>query len=738
MITNQTMINGMKIKDKLSGRLRKWITVALLLCLATTASVSLAATVPNIDTRVVINASEQPLELFLSELFGQIGVPVRVDDSIIGSVNGGSVNGGFNDTVEVVFGDIAKTFNLSMYYDGAVVYVYPSNDVLNKILYMPASVAKRVKRTAEKLALVDSNNRMKISDVGLVVTGAHRFGEQVEDLAGAFRKQTKKTPANTHDIYRVFKLRFAWADDTTLNFGGDSVVIPGVASLIRRLIEPGALGAPEPVARVLDSPTLDGLRGKGLQAVAVQKTQQEAKPVEGRFPPATLSNSTANSRVVADTLSNSIIIRDRADRMAGYQTLIESLDKEPQMVEIEATIIDLDTDRMRELGVNWRLKGDGGEMLLGNGTNSDLLLEPDAQITPSGDGLVTSLVLNGKAEFISRIRALETQGVARIVSKPHVMTLSNMEALLDTKSTFFVRIAGQEEVDLFDVSVGTALRVTPHVFEQHGLTQIKLRVNIEDGSASDQQVDRIPVVETSKISTQAIIEMGQSLLIGGLVRESKSNGVSKVPFLGSIPGIGALFRSTTRSTSRMERMFLITPRVSVKHVAGKRYNAPVLSGPVNDIIGSSATRMAPTRQALGLLDEAAPLKPALPEGSGLDSADMSVAEPYQLIAPQPVDDRDRPDQSFRQRVLENSQQIATQQAGEAEQVPATVAVKRSAQPDTLDVSAGSFAFEPPGDGWQEVGSGQPTPVVSRPLPVPKAPQPPQPLSADAGWQEVTQ
>jgi len=378
---------------------------------------------------------------------------------------------------------------------------------MRDILYMPPAVAEQVRRNALKLQLMDPNNRLSVSDVGLVVTGTERFSEQVLQLSNATRKVKSKAKTN-QDIYKVFKLRYAWAADVSMAFGGETVVVPGVATLIRRLIEPGELGAEVPMeVRIPASPTLDGLKGQGLQNVA-QSSANQTKPgaVVGQKPAAVARNtnngSTANTRIVADTLSNSIVIRDRADRM---------------VIEIEATIIDLDTDRLRELGVNWRFqRGDGVEALLGNGTNSDLQLSPNTQVTPSASGGVISLILGSQQQFISRIRALETQGAARIVSKPHVMTLANVEALLDTTQTFFVRVAGQEEVDLFDVSVGTTLRVTPHVHERDGKSQIKLRVNIEDGSASDQLVDEIPVIERSTINTQAIIDIGQSLLIGGL------------------------------------------------------------------------------------------------------------------------------------------------------------------------------------------------------------------------------
>ncbi|MFK7855262.1 MAG: type III secretion system outer membrane ring subunit SctC [Granulosicoccus sp.] len=680
-----------------------------MLLLSLIAPAAQAAEIPGLEKIVVLNAREQPVDLFFGELFGQLGVPVRVDEGIEGTVNGD-----FRKSAGDLLNEISSAFQLAVYFDGAVGYVYPANDVTRSILYMPSSTSKSVVRAADKLGMLDSRNTLSSTEVGLVVTGARRFVEQVDSLANALRKKTK-TPVATHDTYKIFELKYAWADDVSMVFGGETVVIPGVASLIRSLIEPGALGAPT-VTRTPGSSSLDGLRGKGLKGQGLQEVAINAPQS-----PQLLTNqkkasgfssgggSTARTRIVADPLSNSVIIRDRADRMATYESLIASLDKEPQMIEIEATIIDLDTDKLRELGINWRLQRNDDQGLLGNGTFTDELLRPNTDISPRGEGGVVSLVLGSQQQFIARIRALETQGAARIVSKPHVMTLSNVEALLDTTSTFFVRVAGQEEVDLFDVKVGTTLRVTPHVYERAGRSQIKLRVNILDGSTSSERVDSIPIVEESTINTQAIIDVGQSLLIGGLVREIKGNGVSRVPVLGSIPGLGALFRTQTKTSSRQERMFLITPRLSTPRVAGKRFSAPVLAGSEGDIISSSSLRLNQTRQALSLLDEANPVEQTLPRGQTLSSSNAALVEPFQPvapIAPTQLREVDQPEpRSLRDRLLRPESSPSAQ--------PQKLMV-RSEQPlpdRQLSIPEETNKQAPAYDEWQTVGEV----VASKPL-----------------------
>ena len=705
-MTSSFMIKQCSAHRKVRAKMLAWVASLLLAVPG-----AQAAEVPGFDRAVVINAREQPVGQFLTELFGQLGVPARVSDTITGSVNGD-----FRKEAREVFHDIASSFQLSIYYDGAIAHIYPSNDVVHNILYMPKGRARDVEHMATKMGMADQYNNVSVSDVGLVVTGAPRFMDQMEEMSAAMRKSAGSdtatpAPVVTQDIYRTFQLRYAWADDVSLVIGGETVVVPGVATIIRSLIEPGAFQSPPSSAgtRIPGSSTLEGLRGKGLQSVSERlESQGNSAPLlspDSDNSPTEDDGSTASTRIVADPLSNSVIIRDKASRMKEYEELIKSLDKEQKMIEIEATIIDLDTDKLRELGINWRLSRGDGEALLGDGTFSDELLRPNTDVTPRGEGGFISLVLGSREQFIARIRALETQGAARIVSKPHVMTLSNVEALLDTTSTFFVRVAGEEEVDLFNVSVGTTLRVTPHVYDIDGRSQIKLRVNIEDGSTSDRSVDSIPIIENSTITTQAIIDVGQSLLIGGLVRETKGNGTVRVPVLGRIPFLGALFRTTTKTSTRNERMFLITPRVTNPKFAGKRFSAPILSGSEEAIIQSAPNRLFNAEQALNLREDAYPLERSLPRGDGLKSRQPKFVEPLQS-APSNGDTSPEtsadliPDQpaSLRERLFNSQPQRDTSQ-------PRQQHVENDDdQADAPDITTAADFKHDPDDGWQAISA----------------------------------
>jgi type III secretion protein C len=601
----------------------RWLSGALVLAcmLVVMPPAARAGEPPGFGRKVTLMAREQPLAAFLKELFAGIEVPVSVSESAQGVVNGR-----FEGTVQSVFRDVSRSFSISGFYDGAAMHLYPASEIGTRTYATDPIQAARIQRTATELSLQDARNTLRVTQSGtLVAIGGPRFLQQMDDLVRVDGVRTQPpvrvaptaTAASVSPAvgFKVFYLKHAWAQDTRLAFGGRQMVIPGVASVLRSITAglgqtvaqplPPGVGfavqpdAPAPASDRLLPPTQPRLKGTGLAGTGQQAGRmptlgdpgdeagasmrvrgpsglQAAAGVGGDGLPVLqryVINQVGGARIEADTRSNAVIVRDIAERLPMYDELIAALDMPPQMIEVEATIVDVNITRLEQLGINWRWVNGRNEVLFGNGSASDLLLNPGRQITPSGAGLFVSTVLGDSFNFISRINALSNDGAARVVSRPQLVTLSNVEALFDSSSTFYVRVAGREEVDLFNVSAGTALRVTPNVFQDADGVRIKLMVSVEDGRISGETVDQIPVVDRSTVNTQALMLEGESLLIGGMTRDGSDRRVDKVPLLGDLPGVGALFRSRADSSTRIERLILITPRL----IDGRRKLATVTS-----------------------------------------------------------------------------------------------------------------------------------------------------------------
>jgi type III secretion protein C len=616
----------------------------LVLMLALPAPPVQAGVAPNLGRKVTLVAREQQLPALLNDLFSQIDVPVSVSPQAQGAVNGR-----FQGTADSVFKELARSYSLVGYHDGAIMHVFSAAEIGTRTYGVDAAQAARIVRSAEELGLPDPRNTLRTTRTGtLVALGTPRFLQQFDDLVRAeisvvpARAAAPAAAVNAGTVsaatpgaigFRVFYLRHAWAQDTRVAFGGRQLVIPGVASVLRSVttglgqtlvqqVAPGVMvpaGGQAADADTLLRPSQPRLRGQGLASIgrlptlgeggqAAEQTErgndrggiERAVQTAGAQAGASryVVSQVGGAHIEADPRSNAVIVRDVVERLPMYEQLIAALDVEPQMVEVEATIVDVNLSRLQELGINWRWVNGRNSVLFGRGDASDVRLAAGQQITPTGLGMYVSTVIGSGANFISRINALASNGAARVVSRPQLITLSNVEALFDNNSTFYVRVAGRQEVDLFNVSAGTALRVTPNVFQDREGWRIKLLVSVEDGSISKQQVDQIPVVDRSTINTQALIQEGESLLIGGMTRDSSERGTDRVPVLGDVPVVGNLFTNRSETTTRFERLILITPRLVRSGRALAAAPAPAAPMPVAPLASPAAmTPAAPPASA---------------------------------------------------------------------------------------------------------------------------------------------
>ncbi len=238
-------------------------------------------------------------------------------------------------------------------------------------------------------------------------------------------------------------------------------------------------------------------------------------------------------------------LRQPLHALSLYQQLIDQLDVPTAQVEIEAMIVDISTDSASELGVSW--SGRIGRL--------DFNLGRQTELTAASNSARAGNFL------MAQLRALETKGDAEIISRPSVLTSDNMAALLDLSETFYIRSQGERVANVTPVTAGTTLRVTPHVVEVGGKLLVQMKIDIEDGRISGRQVDSLPTVGRTSISTEATVDHGDALLIAGYVSTNDLASKDQVPVLGDIPGVGVLFSTRTRTVQKRERMFLIRPRV---------------------------------------------------------------------------------------------------------------------------------------------------------------------------------
>ena len=363
---------------------------------------------------------------------------------------------------------------------------------------------------------------------------------------------------------KVFRLKHAQVNDRVISYRDQKIVTTGVASILRSLIagESSRSGAGDSQSAALTVPL------KTLQAGEQQDTKSAEVSNRNEVSDEKNNSKTAGNNaddirrrpvIQSDSRLNAVIIKDVAQRMSIYEDLINVLDVPSKLIEIEAVIVDVNTTRIAELGIDWN--GRAGNVAGGFGIPSKV---PDAvtgTIVIGKNVNPTTVIADAGSFLMARIRAMEGNGDANIVSRPSILTLDNLGALIDLSETFYVQSVGERVANVVPVSVGVTLKVTPHIVEINNQQSVHLVVDIEDGSLQDRLIQNLPTIRRSTIGTQAVMKERESLLIGGFNSEQDIRQVDGVPGLANIPFIGIFFKKKTTNRSKRERLFLITPKI---------------------------------------------------------------------------------------------------------------------------------------------------------------------------------
>lgn len=553
------------------------LLLAALLALACAAAG--AAQLPWHNRPFQMMANEKPVADFLRELAASQGTTAVVDPKVTGVLSG---KFSIRNSAQALLNGICQANGLTWYYDGSFLYIEPAGDARSEVMPITAGNAARINDTLSRLKIADPRYPLAVSerDNTVFVSGPKRYVDSVRQAVKAVERNG--AGADGGEI-RIFPLRYAWAADFHIKRANKDVAVPGVASTLRALFSrqrgsmAGANGqaAAMPIS-VGPERELRLRTGETVNAPKVQYATDAAGPdFDGGSLP---GGGSGLPSFQADSRLNAVIVRDTPDHMAQYARLIEQMDVRPRLVEIELTIMDISTDTLDSLGIDWRLHGSHGDLQIGSGDRPPLtwssatseagqVAGTDANgnpLTPNGSMLTAAIGHELRTFLLARVNALAQKGRANFVARPKVLTLDNTEAVLENLSEIHVRVQGFQDAGLFSITSGTAVRVTPLIVDEGKGRSVMLTIAIEDGSLSaTQSVDNIPVILRRTVNTQALMQDGVSLLLAGFTSEETVNAVSGVPVLGDLPVLGGLFRHTEKTQANMERFYMLTPRLVV-------------------------------------------------------------------------------------------------------------------------------------------------------------------------------
>lgn len=249
--------------------------------------------------------------------------------------------------------------------------------------------------------------------------------------------------------------------------------------------------------------------------------------------------------VLADR--NILIIEDTPEHIKRVSTILSRIDEKPSQILIEAKILEITLSDSNAYGINWSRVFSSGENTIGvQGLSS-----------PSS-GLFVNRVTD---TLEAAITALYSKDDVRTLSSPNLVALENREASViigdrqGYKVTTTINQVTTESVEFLES--GVILRVLPRIDDMENI-MLEIHPEVSTGAIS---ADGIPSQKTTEVSTEILTQDGQPIFIGGLIKNNVTNGRESVPFLGSIPLLGALFSSESRASNNTETVVLITPYV---------------------------------------------------------------------------------------------------------------------------------------------------------------------------------
>jgi len=284
--------------------------------------------------------------------------------------------------------------------------------------------------------------------------------------------------------------------------------------------------------------------------------------------------------VSIDTRTNTLIIRDTADNLADIRRAVEHFDVPVRQVLIEARIVAARTSVGEQLGVRWggNVNSGGsspvvasgslestssiGSALNQSGGNSYEQVYPDALVVdlPVINPSATSFAI-GVAAFDYaldlELSALETRGSAEVISQPRVVTSNGQEAFINSGQT--IAFDGAEGGTTF-VDAGLSLRVTPQITPDSHVV-LDLVVTQDSLAAGGGAID------TNSVTTQVLVNDGETLVLGGVYRTETVTTEEKTPWLGDLPVLGRLFRRTSEAEEKTEMLVFITPSLVANYIA---------------------------------------------------------------------------------------------------------------------------------------------------------------------------
>ncbi len=354
---------------------------------------------------------------------------------------------------------------------------------------------------------------------------------------------------------RIFKLEYAKPKDV-------ETVLTAMQSKIGNIVvdnETGTLvvmDTPEKIKQMQE--TIKSLDHTQVTK-AIDLKYASAKDVQAFLAPRL--NDREVGSIQADEKYNRVIVTALPNRMEETEKVIRDLDAKIRQVLIEAKIVRVKLTPELEYGVDWE------RLMKRESISLESNFPVDPTITSIGKVVIGKL---GSMNIDATLKLLRTIGETKLLSSPRISALNNEEATIfvgtkeayTTSTTTTGTGTASTAITVNFIDVGISLKVTPVINEDgYILMRIRPEVSRIDRTLTIATGDEIPIVDTTNAETRVMVKDGNTIIIGGLIKDESKRDTQQIPVLGSIPYLGTLFKHVKEENEKSELVVFLTPHI---------------------------------------------------------------------------------------------------------------------------------------------------------------------------------
>lgn len=470
--------------------------------------------------------------------------------------------------------------------------------------------SQSMKRLLELVALFDSeafhNQRVRLYPVK-----NSQAGKVVEELRQVFAAYGLSTESSAIRFVAIERI------NSILVVTGNPSSYPEVERWLERLDQPVPESGIRTFVYKVENGKATDLAAVLSQVIGLRTPVVQALPAGGATPSSPVATAiplapqaaatpvpfgaipsgaeTSHIRIVPDSINNFLVIQATTQEYEQIRQMLQELDVVPRQVMIEAKVYEVDLTDALSAGVSaflQRRDAANPQQLAGGERKPQIGFGASAGGVASLTASLGTLV--GKTrELVTFLAAAETRSQARVISAPSILASDNLPASINVGTeipvlTSQALVSGAQAggTSLFTNTIqnrdtGVILTITPRI-NSSGLVTLQIQQEVSAPLAPATGGIQSPSIQKRSVSTQAVVQDKETIALGGIIQETNTLSKNRIPLLGDIPYLGALFGNTSRSTQRTELIILLTPTV-IRDAAEARNAAAEFRNKLRDL-----------------------------------------------------------------------------------------------------------------------------------------------------------